>query len=1109
VAQIQNNSQYGSRRFDRLCAQMLGTQAKPYLISNKSDLQHIAPLTIPTAVGFENYYDTWYSPITISGGVCTNIPGKVYFRLMSDIDMIVDVNYNPGQDKLDVTVNYTGDGNTSNDNYHIGQVPANYGSIPFMGVSFAGNDYSINNFTSAQPFLDGVSALSDIRDVSFNNLNINAGTSTSGTALVLNNAGTVDGIMILSGSITAKSNVAGIVVNNYATLTNSFVNATVTGESNIGGVAVNNIVVGPYNGQITKCAFAGTVSTTQAAGTAANAGGLAGTNSGGITDCYTLGSVTSVNGANVIGGLVGANAGTGVISAAYSRANVSGNDNIGGFAGTNAGAITNAFSAGRVTVASGALQTGIFCGTNTGTLTDAFADKAMAGKSTAKLVADAAMTDKIMDMSCFSAGGTAGTVFTKQLDGSAYPQLTDILALDDSYPTGAYIPEKYQLLLGYSALSAATVNTKYSQYIDTLAISSTNPVSTIAGTTWANTPNYTYAGFTAVAWASNTPGVATISNNNPPVINLNPVSFGSATVTASITITASNGTVVNASLPIAVGVGTQNPNFGGGDGSSALSAYRINSADSFSSLAYYGPDSDIHYLMTGDINYAGSCPGTPITDFEGYLDGGKHVIYDLTVNNNSGLFKLLNNGSSVTNLGLVGAKTTAVSSEGYASLLAGHAQGATITNCYAIGEINISGGYVGGLIGLANAGTAITGCLTSGKIVNTSSDGASNVGGIVGCVDTASVTGSFSTAYVRGGAAGNIGGIAGKLVNGSTTSSDTFAGMVMDAALANGASVPTVLTIGNIAGSKLDTSAITGCFFDKQITLIPDTNAAAEFTAELMTGVSYTVNSGLSGGSTKYAAGVAFAAMPIKYLLGSAAGATSSFSKISLPWSINGDNILITEVPQDTGAIPQRYYLTSSGNPIIITLVSHLDLADVFAGLKVNLSTGAGTNFAGMTNQILRYTEPRLCRIIKVSYTLTNATSTPFLDNTKMVAIQVKNKQTFGGEPVTYSSDAFTSVTMSAGSLKASFEDLVVSAGGIYAAGMLPAGYNYQITAQDQNGTYLLGTAVTLASPGGEYGCYIPLSDDTTQIVINYSIVNDAPWGVYKMWNSLIDTLVH
>jgi len=274
-----------------------------------------------------------------------------------------------------------------------------------------------------------------------------------------------------------------------------------------------------------------------------------------------------------------------------------------------------------------------------------------------------------------------------------------------------------------------------------------------------------------------------------------------------------------------------------------------------------------------------------------------------------------------------------------------------------------------------------------------------------------------------------------------------------------------------------------------------------------MTGASYTVNSGLSGGSAKYAAGVAFAAMPIKYLLGSAAGSTSSFSKISLPWSISGDNILITEVPQDTGAIPQRYYLTSSGNPIIITLVSHLDLADVFAGLKVNLSTGTGTNFAGMTNQILRYTEPRLCRIIKVSYTLTNNTGVTGL-NTQTIAVQVKNKHTFAGDPVTYTSDAFTTVSSTA----SVFEDLVVSAGGIYAAGTLPAGYNYQITAQDQNGAYLLGSAgngVTLASPGGEYGGYIPLSADTTQIVINYTIVNNAPWGVYKLWNSLADTLVH
>ncbi|MEI6578800.1 MAG: GLUG motif-containing protein [Eubacteriales bacterium] len=1076
IAEVTGYEVYGQRRYNRPCADMFGTMDKPYLISNKSDLQHIGPLIKPTATGFEDFYNTWYSPLNPETHL--NVAGKVYFKLLSDINMIVDVNivYNSGTGKLTATVVDAGDGILTNDNHYIPSLAGvSYDGIVFAGISMAGNDYSIDNFTSNREFLYGISAVSEVKDVSFENININSvGTANEdlGTAIVRHNQGTIDGCMILSGNITGGNNVAGIVANNYATLTNSLVKANITGKSSVGGISATNT----STGNISNCAYAGgTITVTQAADTVANAGGIAGSNSGHITDCYSMGSITSTNGATVIGGLAGENTATGVIGAAYSRTNVSGKNNIGGFIGTNAGAITNAFSAGKVTVAIDATQTGIFCGTNTGTIVDAFADKALSGKSTYKIIADAAFTEKIMKMTCFSTGGTASTVFTKQTAETAYPQLTHILALDDAYGTGVYVPQKYKLLIGYSAVSAATFNTRYSQYVNTLSTGTLNPLSVITG----------------VTWASSVPAIAAISSTN-----LSTITSGATIVTASMAITASNGKTFTATMPISVTVGDQNPNFLAGSGSSG-NPYQIDSVENFNSLAYYGPDSEINYIVTSDINYNQLCPPTAITEFAGHLDGQKFVVYDLTVNNNSGLFKFLNTGAAISNLGLIGAKTTTASSEGYVGLLAGHAQDASITNCFAIGEISISAGYVGGLVGYANAGTTITGCLTSGKIVNSSMDSASNVGGIAGYADTLTSTGissCFSTAYVKG-AAGNIGGIVGKMINGSKAASSTYAGMVMDTALANGATVPTVSNIGNIAGNKLDTSAITGCSYDKQITLVADTNATAKFTAELLAGSSYTVASGLSGGLPKFAAGVLFATMPVRFLLGSAAGATRSFSKISLPATISSDGIVVTEIPQHTAS----YLTIGSGSPIIITLASNVDLADVYAGLKINLSTVVGTKFAGINNEIFRYVEPRLNRIISVSYTLTNGTGVPAL-NTQTLAVQVKNKHTFAGEPVTYSSDVFTTIA----SNPALFDEILVSSGGIFAGSKLPAGYGYQVTAKDQS-----DTSLTVSSIDGEYGKFIALNDGTTAIVINYTIVNNAPWGVYKLWDSLVDSLVH
>ena len=789
------------------------------------------------------------------------------------------------------------------------------------------------------------------------------------------------------------------------------------------------------------------------------------------------------------------NAGTGVINAAYSRTNVSGGNNIGGFAGTNAGAITNAYSAGRVTIGPGATQTGIFCGTNTGTLTDAFADKAMAGQSTSALLADATATDCLLSMSCFDSEGTAVDVFELSSTGMAYPQLKAILALDDAYGTGMYLPQKYALLIGYSVLSSAAINTKYSQYIDTLPLGTSNPVSVITTTaeTWLGD----------VAWATGDASIITTAG-------LTGSTGGTAALTASILITASNSKTYTVTLPISVTTDQPNPNFSGGIGSAA-SPYQINTAPNFDALSYYGPDAGIYYVLTGDVNYAGGRPATPIEEFTGHLDGQQFTVYDVTVDNNAGLFAHLNNGSTISNLGLVGAQNTFNSPDGYIGLLAGHAQGATITNCFAIGEINTDAAVMGGLVGLANANTVITGCMTSGKFVNTSTDPAALTGGIAGSADTATVTGCLSTAYVQGD--GVVGGIVGEAVNSANITDCTFAGMAMDTALAGGATVPAITTIGNIAGSIIDgyttdeppvpiiTATITNCKYDKQITLVRDTNAAAMFTAELAPGTAYTLPAGLTGGSAKFAAGVTFGTMPVRFMLGTAAGSMSGFSSIRLPGTVSGDTITVTEIPQHSAA-----YLTAAGvDPIILTLGSPVDLLDVYAGLEIKLNTLTGTVFSGMTNTVERYAQPRLSRIIKVTYTIDNASGNAGMDTAK-VAVMVKNTHLFGGEPVAYTSDIFTTKN----STPALLEDLVVSSGGIYAAGELPEGVNYRVSAQDQNGIYLIGSAgsgVDLASYAGKYGAYIPLGADTTEIAIHYTIVSDVQWGVFKYWSSLVDTL--
>ncbi|HZK39866.1 MAG TPA: GLUG motif-containing protein, partial [Clostridia bacterium] len=1077
IAEIKDKAEYGSRRFDRLCAEMRGTQEKPYLISHKSDLQHIG---LPTyddyqVDGFDGYYNQWYSPLNDS---LVNVAGIVHFKLLSDIDMRLDVNYtyNSGEDRLDVVVNSAGDGNRDNDNHHIPYLTnVSYNGIIFEGISFAGNDYSIDYFKSAREFIFGISSVSTISDISFENLQIDStGTVDEdlGTALVRYNQGTIDGCMILSGDMKGGNNVASIVVNNQATLKNSTVKASITGNANVGGIVANNI----DGATIANCAFDdGLITVNQIVGEDAKAGAIAGSNSGTISNCFSMGSIVSTNYANVIGGLVGENTSTGIIGPAYSRTHVSGGDNIGGFVGTNAGTITNAFSAGRVTLSPGYTQTGIFCGDNTGTLTDTFADKAMAGKSTFALLDDVTTTQELMDMTCFSTTGTASNVFTESSTKSAYPQLTAILALDNGYATGAYIPQKFELLIGYSILSSAAIKTKYSQYIDTLALSTANPVSTI--TTTESTESW----LTDVSWSTNDLSIIDAEG-------LTTATSGSTTLTASITINASNGKTHPITMPIAVTTGDQNPNFNGGNGSES-NPYEINSTSSFGALAYYGPDGETAYKLTDDVNYGNSCPTPVITTFSGTLDGDKHVVYDLTLDDDSaGLFGHLN-GATVSNLGLVGAKKVTTVPGDYAGLLAGLAQDATITNCYAIGEINTNAAHMGGLVGAATADTTITGCMTSGKFVNTSTDSEANTGGIAGSADWATINESFSTAYVLG--KGVVGGIVGEAINTSEIENCTFAGMVMDSTLAGGASAPDITTIGNIVGSKSEDSTITDCAYDKQITLIADANATAKFTGELMTGSAYTVHTGLADGSVKFAAGVAFGTMPIRFLLGTAAGSTQNFSGISIPATVANYAVSVTEVPR-SGNSESFDISAGTSSPTIVTTKQDIDFTVVFSGLEAVVA------ITGIATPISRYVEPRLNRIVGVSYTLTNPTGVTAL-NSQTVAVQIKNKHKFAGEPVTYSSDAFTT----AESTPAQFEDLVVSSGGIYAGGNLPKGYAYQITATDQN-----NSSLPVATTDGEYGTYVALKDDTTGIKLSYTIIKNEPWGVFVYWSSLVDTLV-
>ncbi|HOO26045.1 MAG TPA: hypothetical protein PKW24_05495, partial [Clostridiales bacterium] len=662
-------------------------------------------------------------------------------------------------------------------------------------------------------------------------------------------------------------------------------------------------------------------------------------------------------------------------------------------------------------------------------------------------------------------------------------------------------PLKYRLLIAYSKLGSATIIAKYSQYVDTLALSTANPLSAFSTSE---------AYLSDLSWQTSNSAVISNTGTTGPTA-------GTATLTAKLVLDLGDGLFENLLLPIGVETGKQNPNFAGGDGS-ATNPYQIDSVESFNSLAFYGPGKENNYVLNNNLDYGdhinnvGTAPPKPIETFMGKLDGGNHVISDLTIDNNAALFGYVGQGAVIENIGLLGAVNNTADimpadeddpdAKTYTALLVGRAEGAQIRNSYAVGEIESDADFVGGLVAYAGPGTTLESVITSGKFVSTNDDEEAATGGIAGVLEgaLASMEDGFSTAYVQGENGTSIGGLVGVLDNSATINESVYAGMVVDENLADGGRRPDGDTkIGNIAGVVNGGAAVTDSAFDKQISLVPDAHAAAKFSAELSSGWLYSTGFDDQGASDEFITGLEFATTVIDYSLGSSAGSTASFLELSFPRRINGNKDLgFVEIPQNS---PTNTYLTQiSSNPFTYLLEGPVDPADIYAGVVISLED------TGRENQPYRYARPRINRVIEISYTLQNDTGETGMDS-KDVIVSVKNVHYFGGKPANFGADIFTR----ANATPTLIDDAVVSTGGIFALGALPAGYKLMVTAQDADtNEYLLGSAtekVEVKETEDGYGAFVELDTDTEKVVIHYYIVKDEPWGVYKMWSSLVDAL--
>ncbi len=193
-----------------------------------------------------------------------------------------------------------------------------------------------------------------VTNVGVTNANITL-TSTGGTVapkaiggLIGLNEGVV-GKSYVTGTVSAagENNVGGLVGDNASTgqISGSHATANVTGANNVGGlVGINEASVSAVSSNIDNSyTETGTVTGN------INVGGLIGANYGNVVTSYSAENVTgTVLGSN-IGGLVGWNGAGGVITDVYASGSVTGAGNTGGLVGGNYGNVTNAYATGAVT----------------------------------------------------------------------------------------------------------------------------------------------------------------------------------------------------------------------------------------------------------------------------------------------------------------------------------------------------------------------------------------------------------------------------------------------------------------------------------------------------------------------------------------------------------------------------------------------------------------------------------------------------------------------------------------------------------------------------------------------------------------------------------------
>lgn len=150
--------------------------------------------------------------------------------------------------------------------------------------------------------------------------------------------------------------------------------------------------------------------------------------------------------------------------------------------------------------------------------------------------------------------------------------------------------------------------------------------------------------------------------------------------------------------------------------------------------------------------------------FSGYFNGQGYAISDLNINRASTTYQGLfgNNSGTISNLKVL---NVTISGSRFAGGLAGLSGGGSITNCGSSGSVTSSDYAVGGLIG--GCTSPVNRCWSSCSVVSTYTGDTSEAGGLIGEMNSYTLTDCYATGSVHDSSVyGYAGGLVGILYNG-------------------------------------------------------------------------------------------------------------------------------------------------------------------------------------------------------------------------------------------------------------------------------------------------------------------------------------------------------